>query len=54
LSDIENLINQYKSGTQEQTKQIVTLSTAFGKIKMLLEKADVSSKPSAKNYLFDL
>jgi hypothetical protein len=39
---------------QEQTKQIVTLSTAFGKIKMLLEKADVSAKPSAKNYLFDL
>ncbi len=54
LSDIENLINQYKSGTQEQTKQIVTLSTAFGKIKMLLEKADASAKPSTKNYLFDL
>ncbi len=54
LSDIENLISQYKSGTQEQTKQIVTLSTAFGKIKMLLEKADVSGKPSSKNYLFDL
>lgn len=54
LSDVENLVNQYKSGTQEQTKQIVTLSTAFGKIKMLLEKADVNSKPSAKNYLFDL
>lgn len=54
LSDVENLINQYKSGTQEQTKQVVTLSTAFGKIKMLLEKADANVKPSGKNYMFDL
>jgi hypothetical protein len=55
LSDIENLINQYKSGTQEQTKQIVTLSTAFGKIKMLLEKQEVNAtKPSKNNFMFDL
>jgi len=55
LSDVENLINQYKSGTQEQTKQIVTLSTAFGKIKMLLEKQEVNSAvPSSKNFMFDL
>jgi len=55
LSDVENLINQYKAGTQEQTKQIVTLSTAFGKIKMLLEKQEVNSaKPAEKNFMFDL
>jgi hypothetical protein len=54
LSDVENLVNQYKAGTQEQTKQIVTLSTAFGKIKMLLEKQEANAKPAEKNFLFDL
>lgn len=54
LSDVDNLINQYKSGTQQQTKEIVTLSTAFGKIKMLLEKQDASARPAEKSFMFDL
>jgi hypothetical protein len=55
LSDVENLINQYREGTKEQTKQIVTLSTAFGKIKMLLEKQNATAtKPSEKSFMFDL
>lgn len=54
LSDVENLISQYKSGTQQQTKELVTLSTAFGKIKMLLERQDASTKPAERNFMFDL
>jgi len=55
MSDIENLINQYQVGTQKQTKQIVTLSTVFVKIKILLEKQNTSlTNPSEKSFMFNL
>jgi hypothetical protein len=53
LKDIENLINQYQVSSKQQTKEIVTLTTAFGKIKMLLEKQDMNPI-SKQNYLYDL
>jgi len=53
LEDIENLINQYQVSSKQQTKEIVTLTTAFGKIKMLLEKQDMNPT-SKQNYLYDL
>lgn len=40
IEDIEDLINQYTESTKKQTKHIATVTTAFGKIKMLLESQD--------------
>ena len=36
----EDLINQYATGSKKQTTYIATVTTAFGKIKMLLESQD--------------
>ena len=52
LEHIENLIAQYQQNSKEQTKQIVTLTTAFGKVKMLLEKEDKNT--SKINNVYDL
>lgn len=40
IEDIEDLINQYATGSKKQTTYIATVTTAFGKIKMLLESQD--------------
>jgi septal ring factor EnvC (AmiA/AmiB activator) len=40
IEDIEDLINQYTESTKKQTRHIATVTTAFGKIKMLLESQD--------------
>jgi len=54
LSDIEDLIHQYQSNSKKQIKEIVTLTTAFGKIKMSLERQDPNEHESKKNLLFNL
>ena len=52
MNDIENLVNQYQVNSKEQTKQIVTLTTAFGKIKMLLETQNTNA--TKQSNLYDL
>jgi hypothetical protein len=42
LDVIDDLLNQYNIGSKNQTKQMITLYSAFGKIKMLLEKENVA------------
>jgi len=50
---IDDLLNQYNTGTKKQTKEMVTLYSAFGKIKMLLEKGnsdDENPNPKREPY----
>ena len=37
IDEIDNLINQYNKNTSLQNKKIITLSSAFGKIQILIE-----------------
>jgi len=50
IEDIEDLINQYTTSTKKQTKHIATVTTAFGKIKMLLESQDGNDVQQRENY----
>ena len=50
IEDIEELINNYAVNTKKQTKYIATVTTAFGKIKMLLENQDMEDLKEKENY----
>ena len=50
IEDIEELINNYAVNTKKQTKYIATVTTAFGKIKMLLENQDMNDLKQRENF----
>jgi hypothetical protein len=50
IEDIEDLINNYADNTKKQTRYIATVTTAFGKIKMLLQGQDEENGKQRENY----
>ena len=42
-NDIDDLINQYATNSKKQSRYIATITTAFGKIRMLLDKQEMGN-----------
>jgi len=54
LEDIQDLINQYTTNSKKQTKHIATVTTLFGKMKMLLENQKIDDLvKKQKEYYFN-
>ena len=53
--DIDDLINQYATNSKKQSRYIATITTAFGKIRMLLDKQEMGeSMNQEKTYYSNL
>jgi hypothetical protein len=48
INDIDDLLNQYNISSKKQAKEMITLYSAFGKIKMLLEKENIDDIQNPK------
>jgi hypothetical protein len=54
LEDIQDLINQYTKNSKKQTKHVATVTTLFGKMKMLLENQEIDDLvKKQKEYYFN-
>ena len=54
-NDIDDLINQYATNSKKQSRYIATITTAFGKIRMLLDKQEMGeSMNEEKTYYSNL
>ena len=54
MEDIEDLIVQYTRENETMLKKVISVSTAFGKIKMMIEEANLNPPVTNQETYFNM